>query len=576
VAEAWRAELIAPVTNLRILENYASGVESGNIVASKAVIAAVARYRSDLLRQDTEEFPYVFNTHAAEQACGFFPAALRHSVGEWAGQPFYLSPWQIFCIANIFGWKRADGTRRFRRSHISVARKSGKSTMAAGIGLCLLYGDAEPIAQVFIGATKMDQAKIIYDEAERMLRQSPHLMKRSEIYKNNIVTNGSFLRPLGSDKAFDGLNPHGVLFDELHEWKEHHRKFYDTMTTGGASRTQPLQVTITTAGDQSSLIWQEETAYCRQVVMGDHKDETIFVYLAELDADDDPFDEDVWEKANPNLGVSVHPEYLREQAAQAKAKKTARNRFIRYHCNREVSSISSVIDRDKWDACSGQLSDWSTADIVAGGIDIGGGFDLGASAFCARWLHSVKKVNDNGEDREVNVYRYEIASRAYIDAKSERDTSVQPWASWLHEGNLIKSEWLLQELRDDFHDEAKLIGATTFAFDPWNCKLLAEQLAELGMEAVEMPQRAAQYGEPIEQFLEALADGRVTHDGNDPVLRWCALNLSVKAGYGGGWMPDRKTSRDKIDAIVAVLMAFRMAYFAREETYWTPDIGVSL
>jgi len=235
-----------------------------------------------------------------------------------------------------------------------------------------------------------------------------------------------------------------------------------------------------------------------------------------------------------------------------------------------------VIDRDKWDACAGELSDWSTAEVVCGGIDIGGGFDLGSSAFCARWPAGVKTVAEDGEEREVNIYRYEIQSRAYVDAKSERDISVQPWATWLHEGHLTKSEWLLQELRDDFHEHAKTIGARTFAFDPWNCKLLAEQLEAEGMEPVEMPQRAAQYGEPIEQFLEALADGRIRHSGRDPVLRWCALNLSVKAGYGGGWMPDRKTSRDKIDAIVAVLMAFRMAYFAQQEVYWSPDEGVTI
>ena len=560
-SETRERELIAANSHMRAMESYTSTVESGDIVASKAVRAAVARHRRDVERQDTEDFPYHFDKRDAELACSFFPAALHHSVGRWASQSFELSPWQVFCVASMFGWKRSDGTRRFRRAHISVGRKNGKSTMCAGLSLLLLYGDAESIAQVFIGATKLDQAKIIYEEAERMLKQSPHLMKRSDIYKNNITTEGSFLRPLGSDKAFDGLNPHGVIFDELHEWKEYHRKFYDTMTTGGASRTQPMQVTITTAGDQTSLIWIEETRYCRDVVVGDHVDDGIFVFIAELDPDDDVFDEAVWEKANPNLGISVSIDYLREQAIKAGRLKTARNKFTRYHCNREVSSISSVIDREQWDACAGELSDWKTADVVCGGVDSGGAADLGADGFCAKWKAGVKTIREDGAEREIDVFRYEIKSNTYIDAKSERDTTQQPWSDWLHDGKLTRSEWLLQEMRDDFREEAKALKCKKFAFDPWNMKLMAEQLEEQGMEAVEMPQRAVQYGEPIEQFLEALADGRIRHSGGDAVLRWCALNLAVKAGYGGGWMPDRANSRDKIDAIVAVLMAFRMCYF---------------
>lgn len=558
-----------------MVDAYMSAIESGDILASVAVRAAIDRHRRDLERQDTEDFPYIFDSQVAEAACGFFPAALRHSVGRWAGQPFTLTPWQSFCVSCLFGWLRPDRTRRFRRAHISVSRKNGKSTLAGGLGLLLLYGDCEPVAQVFVGATKIDQAKIVYDECERMLRQSPQLLKRSRIFKNNIFTEGSYLRPLGSDKAFDGLNPHGVIFDELHEWKEHHRKFYDTMTTGGASRTQPLQITITTAGDQTSLIWKEETQYCRGVVMGDFVDDELFVYLAEIDGTDDPLDERVWEKANPNLGISVSLDYLQSQAVRAKRLRTELNKFTRYHCNREVSSISSVIDRDQWSQSEGELSDWSTAEYVGGGIDVGGGQDLGASAFCARWPIGKKKVDDDGEEKELTVYRYEIRSTCYIDAKSERDITLQPWATWVHEGKVVRSEWVLQELRDDFLTQAEELRCNSFAFDPWNMSLMAEQLEEEGMLAVKMKQRADQYGEPIEQFLDSLADGRIRHNG-DELLTWCAYNLAVKPGYGGGWMPNRKDSRDKIDAIVAVLMAFRMAYFAQPVEYWSPDMGVTL
>ena len=560
-------ELIAANTYAAQMERYCKGVESGNVIACKAVQAAVARHRVDMARQDTEDFPFRFDADRAEASCAFFMFALRHSIGSgWADKPFVLSPWQVFVNSNIFGWKRSDGTRKFRRVHISVAKKNGKSTYAAGLALSLLYADHESVAQIFVGATKFDQAKIIFDEAERMLRQSPHLLKISEVRRAppSIISGWSFIKPLGSDRAFNGLNPHGVFFDELHEWKEHHREFYDAMTTGSGSRTQPLQVTTTTAGDQMSLLWREETEYCRDVLSGDHVDESLFAFLAELDAGDDPLDESVWEKANPNIDISISREYLREQATRAGRQATALNTFVRYHANREVSSSTSVIDRDEWDACAGQLSDWATADAICGGIDLGGGFDLAATAFCARWRIDTPTADDGG----TPLYRFEIQSRSYIDTKSERDTTQQPWQQWIADGSLIASEWVLQRLGDDFLESAQSLGAAEFAFDPWNMKLLAEQLSEQGMTATEFPQRGPHYAEPIEQFLKAIDDGRITHDGNDEVLRWCATNLALKPGFRGGWMPDRKNSRSKIDAIVAVLMAFRMALFAPPTPLW--------
>jgi len=292
---------------LQEVKRYCDAVISGDIPAGKYVLKAVERHLDDLARQGDEDFPYYFDQDEAEDACLFFPVAFRHAKSKWAGKPFELRPWQMFCNAVLLGWKRLDGTRRFRRAHISVARKQGKTTYCGGLAVYLAFADNEAGAEIYIGATKIDQARLLFRDSESMIRQSPVLMKRAKIIKDNIVFSEtkSFIRPLGSDKPFDGLNPHGVFFDELHAWKDHHRPFYDTMRTGSGARPQPLICTITTAGDNKSLLWIEESGYVKQVLDGSLRDDSVFGYIASLDEDDDPFDESTWIKSNPNLCVSV-------------------------------------------------------------------------------------------------------------------------------------------------------------------------------------------------------------------------------------------------------------------------------
>ena len=540
---------------LEEVKRYCDSVISGEIPTGKYVMKAVERHLNDLIRQGDEDFPYYFDEDEAEDACLFFPVAFRHAKSKWAGKPFELSPWQMFCNAVLLGWKRLDGTRRFRRAHISVARKQGKTTYCGGLAVYLAFADNEAGAEIYIGATKIDQARLLFRDSESMVRQSPVLMRRAKIVKDNIVfaESKSFIRPLGSDKPFDGLNPHGVFFDELHAWKDHHRPFYDTMRTGSGARPQPLICTITTAGDNKSLLWIEESGYVKQVLDGNLVDESVFGYIASLDEDDDPFDESTWIKANPNLGVSVNLDYLREMSKEARADAVSLNRFKRYHCNVMVTSTEQAIDMELWKDSVGELSDWREADAIAAGFDLGGRDDLCSYALCARFI-----IDGSGDKP---IYRYEMKQQSFMAKDTKRDLTQEPFASFISQGRIPVCKHVIAQLRDDLIEECENLGILYIAHDPHQAMQLALELEEAGLKPINMPQNCSQFDEPIREFLACLNEGRFTHPG-DPVMTWCASNAIVVKNRADRWMFDKATSKDKIDPIVAGLMAFRAVNMA--------------
>lgn len=524
---------------------------------------------------------FFFDEDTAELYCEFF-GLLEHSKGRFAGQPFRLEPWQLFIVWQLFGWKRnSDGSRRFRRLFLTIGRKNGKSTFAAALEVLLGLFDGEQGSEVYVGATKLEQAKIIHDEAERMVRKSRWIHKHSIITKNNIAfpSSNSFCRPVGSDKPFDGLNPHGVIFDEMHAWREHHRGFYDTLTTGSAARSQPLRITISTKGDEKSLIFNEELDYSRRVVEGEVSDDAVLVLIYEMDKDDDLWDETCWPKANPNLGVSVSLTYLREQANESKNKTTGAKRFERYHGNRTITSVDSPVTADLWDKCTGQLTDWQDAVSIGAGVDLGGRDDLAAYAITCRYVHEVRrpevkrgKCPSCGEKRdgdecsqcEETIYRLESRSRAFIAKDASRDLTEEPFRTWIETGQLVVCDYVVSELKRELIADCQEIGCRTVCFDPYQAAQLAEELEAEGLEPVKMPQNCSQFNEPIHDWISAMSEGRFVADKSDLILRWAALNMAIRQNAACQWMPDKRSSSEKIDPVVAMLMSQRAAGIATQ------------
>ena len=554
------------------MDRYVDSVLNGDIVACRSVIGACKRHRTDLQRQDRDSFGYYFDEDHARNVCNFFPTIMRHSIGKNMGQPFVLQPWQSFAIASIYGWKsKEDKTRRFRKAYISVARKNGKSTLAAALCVYAAGYDFNPVsnsfesvAQVVLAASKKEQAdRVTMAECVRM-RQSSDVLKAASEYKNRQITfhhNDGHIITVGSDKAFDGLNPSIVQIDEMHAFRSsgNQKEFIDTMKTGSGARSQPLFLVTTTAGSTSSELWKSEWRYATGVASGEYYDDSYFSLSYELDEDDDPLDSDLWIKANPCLGITLTEEYLEDQAKPARVDSVALNRFTRYHGNRLVSNLDSAFNIDQWDKSEGELSDWDEADAIGAGCDLGGRDDLAAWAQVSRF-----ETDDFTEDEDGNrtpIYRYEAIAKSYIARDTERDLDVAPFNDFVESGLLTVSRHPISELERDLVEACRNNGCYEVAFDPYNAQRTGERMEEEGMEGVTMPQSTRYFNEPIVELRSAIAEGRFKHNG-DPLLRWAMGNAVLITDRNDRVMYAKNECEDKIDPCVALTMAFARAMAA--------------
>jgi phage terminase large subunit-like protein len=270
----------------------------------------------------------------ADEVAGWIQRNCAHVKGEWAGQKLELQPWQREIIDPLFGTVAKDGRRQYRTALIGIPRKAGKSTLGAALALRLLFRDGEPGAEVYSAAADRDQAAIVFEIARGMVEANAGMAKLAKVYRRSIVVprTGSTYKVLSADAyTKHGLSPHGVIFDELHA--QPNRELWDVLTTGQGARRQPLTIAITTAGyDRESICW-ELYDYGRKVQAGVIDDPTFFFRWWGVEADEDWEDEEVWERAQPNLGISVSREFLRSEARQAKHQPARQNTFRRLYLN---------------------------------------------------------------------------------------------------------------------------------------------------------------------------------------------------------------------------------------------------
>jgi phage terminase large subunit-like protein len=334
---------------------YQRDVLNGRIRTGRFTRLAVERHANDLEKAATRGF--FFDEDQAARALHFF-SYLKHSKGEWAGQTVELEPWQSWIISTVFGWVHEDtGKRRFRTVYEEIARKNGKTTKLAGIGLKGLTKDDEGGPEIYAAATKRDQARILFDEAARMVKQSKALRTRLDVQQHKIINVRGFgkIEPLSADaNSMDGLNPHMALVDELHAHKT--PEVWDVLKSALGARRQPLIWAITTAGFNKNGICYEVRDYAIKVLTGVIDDDAFFAVIYTLDDGDDWQDEANWIKANPNLGVSVGMDYLREQARQAAIMPTAKVNFLTKHLNVWVTGESLWCNVERWLACAGEFS----------------------------------------------------------------------------------------------------------------------------------------------------------------------------------------------------------------------------
>jgi phage terminase large subunit-like protein len=541
------------------ITQYALDVVEGRIVAGRLVHLACERHLRDLETGGTRGLRW--DPEAADHAIGFF-RFLRHSKGEWAGSVVQLEPWQQFRIGSVFGWQRKDEetgewVRRFRTAYNEVARKNGKSTESAGVGLYLLDADGEPGAEVYSAATKRDQAKIVWEEASRMVRKSPALKKLIRIFpgKGNMCVEetASKFEPLGADDDYlDGLNIHGAVVDELHAHKT--RGVWDVIETATGSRRQPLIWAITTAGfDQNGICFELRT-YSIDVLEGRIEDDSWFAYIATLDEGDDPFDEAVWPKANPNLGVSKKWGDMRRLAKKARAMPTALNNFLTKHLNVWTQQAKRWIPLDLWDKNAGD-TEWMLLEETLKGRCFFGGLDLSSVLDITAWVMGFPR-DDDPETVDFLCRFWVPEARLYADDNRYRDQ----YQAWVRTGALKTTPG--DAVDYDFVVAQILKDAETFQLQNLNIDRLFQghQVAvrlmdELGEDkVVGMGQGFVSMAAPAKEFERRLMRKKL-HHGGQPVLRWMAGNVSTKTDPAGNIKPDKSTSQGKIDGIVGEIMA---------------------
>lgn len=499
-----------------------------------------------------------FDTAAAERVRGFFRDLLVHSKGKrFAGKPFELLDWQWRdVIGPVFGWKRANGSRRFRRVYVEEPKKNGKSTTASGISLYHLVGDDEPGAEVYATATDKDQAKIVYGEAVNMVKASPELLT---VLKPLPATNRilfeqtkSWFEALSADAASsEGKNAHAVICDELHAWKD--RAFFESLIYSGAAREQPLFWIFTTAGDDLTSLCYEEHERAERILKCEEFADEFFAFIRAADPADDWKDPATWEKANPSYGVTLQPSDFEEAVREAVGSPTRENAFKRYRLGLWVGASEGWLSMDVWGACGAPFSEEDLYGLPAWpGIDLSRTRDLSAVV----WVIPLE-----GE--------FFLVPRLYVPedlvAKKEKEDKV-PYRAWIDAGHLRTTPGNVIDysvIRADLKADAERFAFQEGRYDPHNAEHLCNQQLRLedGLEMVSMGQTMANMGPPATAFEALLKQGRIRHGGH-PVLAWMAQGCVVYVDTNGNIRPVKRRSRSRIDGIIGTLMGLAAALAA--------------
>lgn len=521
-------------------ELYAEQVRSGEILVCEYVRLAVERYYADLDRAlDRGRY---FDRKAAMRAIHFIEK-LKHTKGEWAGQRFRLEPWQQFVLWNIFGWKNADGTRRFRYAYIEIARKNGKTALSAGIGLYMLFADGESRPEVYSAATVKDQAKICFSNAVEIVKATDLKNYLTPYHSIVYELKGGMMKPLSSDYGtHDGLNPSCGIIDEFHAHKD--GGMFDVIKSAFGTRRQPLMFIITTAGFDKSGVCYAYRENVIKVLRGVNEDDSLFGIIYTLDDKSEWDDPKMWIKANPNLGVSLSADYLADQVKDAKNRPEAVRNVMTKNVDLWVDAERTWILDDVWQKCIG-----TTAPVDLKGCACWGGLDLSNVSDITAY---VLLFHEN--DRFQLLPHFWIPEEKMLEKVRKENINYDKWAAegyvTVTPGNVIDYNFVKADILRIVAD----YDLRTSAYDRWNSSQTIIDLQNEGMECNPFGQGYGSMSAPTKEFEKLVLTGKIEHFGN-PVLRWMLASTLVKTDPAGNIKPDKEKSTQKIDGIVALIMA---------------------
>ena len=522
---------------------YAKDVVSGKILSCQWVKLACKRFLDDINSQEYYFDEKKYNTLTT------FTGVMKHYSSGAAGKPFILEPWEDFIICNIFCLYRVDTRRRkYKTAHISVSRKNGKTTLAAALGLFSLIADGEPASSVIMAANSREQAHIDFDAASSFARQLDPRKKSLKVLRNEIVfqKNNASLKVISADASTgDGLNPSMVILDELHEAVD--SKLFDVLRSGQGFREQPLMLSITTAGFRIGGFCNQYEDYCKEILMGQKVDETLFALLYTLDDGDDWTDESNFIKSNPNLGITVKRDWLSEQVNQAKNSPTlevgVKTKNLNVWCSSSTTWIpeqyirKSLMDVD--------LTEFKNKNnyLVYLGFDLAAISDLTAV--------SIMFVDPDTEEYFFKTWYY--LPKSALDGKYNSEL----YKMWSSKGFLTLTD---SETTDYNYIQNQIVYLyETFDvqgvfFDSWNAQMLVNNLTNLGLPMTAYSQSIGNFNKPTKEMERLVLSDKVRFD-NNPITRFCFDNVELKVDLNGNSKPVGDHNAKKIDGVISMLNA---------------------
>ena len=505
---------------------------------------------------------------------------MRHTQGKWAGTPLKPDPWQVaYVIAPIFGWVTRDTFGRvlriIRNAWIEVPRKNGKTTIAAGIGLYLAFGDGEAGAQVIAAAGSKDQAMNAFRPAYLIAGNSPDFKAAGiQSMKKEIVRPGdqSFMKAVGSvGDLLQGTNPNGFIADEMHVHKD--MSVIDALESGTGARDQPLGLIITTADDGGQLTpYALRRAHIEQLCRGAIKVPSEYAVVFAVPENADPHIEATWMSANPGYGISPTKAFMQAESDKAKSSPANLSRFLRLNLNVRTKQETKYIDLRVWDRNASVVSELSLAGRECfGGLDLASTSDLCALA----WLFP----NPTGGFEAIwRLWTPEENLQA-LDKRTAGMASV-----WVREGFLKATPGNVADydyIRAQINADREKFKVTGVAFDPWNSSQMVNDLVSDGAPMVKMPQTLGRLSGPTKELQRVLLEGTeakpMFRHGGNPAVRWQADNFAVWMDANGNVKPNKAKAGDKIDAIAAVINAFSLVLGTeakKASKYETEDLAV--
>ena len=493
---------------------------------------------------------HYYDAAAADRVTKFVETYCRHVKGKYGGQRIILEQWQRDFIGCIFGWKnKADGTRKHRTVYLELPRKNAKSTIGAALALYLLLKDGEIGAEVYSCAADREQAGIVHSIAKAMVEMEPALAKRCMVYKNAITHGYATYKALSAEAyTKHGLNASGIIFDELHA--QPNRELYDVMTTSTGSREQPLTICITTAGFDKTSICYELHEYAEKVNSGVLTDHAFLgiIYAAPQEAaqSGDWQKPEIWAQANPGLGSIVTLAYIQGKVNQALNQPSFLNTFLRLHLNIWTASETRWIADEAWIMENPQPFE-TKGRVCYAGLDLASTRDIAALALVWPWEES----KGLGIDVKMIFFCPEDTIR-----ERTKNENMQ-YEAWVSQGHLIATPGnvtdydLIKQVIKEQHEAAPI---TQLFYDMWNSSQLLGQLADEGLNVKPISQGIASIS-PGAKMLERMALSKAINHQNHPVLRWMNSNVMLRTDQNENIKPDKKKSTEKIDGMIAIIMA---------------------